>query len=72
MKIDIIKVIDEVDRHLFKRMDLLEDHIKSIGATCLILNTLTTTYMLVNMHYLKKKNAKLKEEIEGLKNAKGE
>lgn len=75
MKIDILKVIDEVDRYLFKRMDLTEKELKTLSGLLAGFSVVGTLYMLTNIRYLKKQNEKLlrlSREIEVLKNAKGE
>lgn len=75
MKIDILKVIDEVDRYLFKRMDLTEKELKTLSGLLAGFSVVGTLYMLTNIRYLKKQNEKLlrlSREIEVLKNTKGE
>ena len=75
MKIDIIKVVDEIDRYLFKRMDLTEKELKALSSSLMFLSAITTAYMIINVKQLKKQAKKLEqlgEEIEELKNAKGE
>lgn len=75
MKIDITKVIDEVDRCLFKRMDLTESQLRSLSKWCMVASSLWTAYMLISIRHQRKENERLNRiarEIEELKNAKGE
>ena len=75
MKIDILKVIDEVDRCLFKRMDLTEKELKTLSSLVGIMSAVSTAYILLAIRQMKKQSKKLetlKLEIEELKNAKGE
>lgn len=75
MKIDISKLVDEVDRCLFKRMDLTEAQLKSISKLCVTASVIYTTFMLVSIRHQRKESArldKLIKDIEGIKNAKGD
>ena len=75
MKIDISKLVDEVDRCLFKRIDLTEAQVKTLSKLCVTASVIYTTYMLLSIHHQRKETAKLDKlvrDIEDLKNAKGD
>lgn len=75
MTIDINKVVSEIDRCLFKRMDLTERELKVLSGLCAAFAYCSVGYMLVAIRHSKKQDKALRllqKEIEGLKNAKGD
>lgn len=75
MRIDILKLVDEVDRYLFKRMDLTENELKTLSTLFAVATAATSAYMILATRYMRKQQKALRQltaEIEGIKNAKGE
>jgi hypothetical protein len=68
MKIDILKVVDEVDHYIFRRMDMTEAELKITSVMSTIALLASSVYMIAATA----KFRKLNREIEVLKNAKGE
>ena len=68
MKIDILKVVDEVDRLIFRRLDMTEAELKVASATSAFTLALTSVCMIVSIRKLNK----LQREVDKLKIAKGE